>query len=161
MSRDFEVCERMMPTGFQGSASKLSEEDGILIKAFLLMLLMSSAGAGLTAGAQQEKPYKASVDPCDGSGTVVQIRDCENNRVADADQRLNTLYGQILSRLSHTDEQTLRSLEITWIAYRDGQCKAEGLQYAGGTLQPIVTQACMAKETEFRIKDLHAAYDGP
>ena len=161
MSRESEISERMMPTGFQGSTSKLSREDRILIKAFLSMLLMSSAGSGLTAVAQQQKPYKASVDPCDGSGTVVQIRDCENNQVADADQRLNTLYGQIVNRLSNTDEQTLRSLEITWITYRDGQCKAEGIQYAGGTLQPIVTQACIAKETEFRIKDLHAAYDGP
>jgi uncharacterized protein YecT (DUF1311 family) len=41
-----------------------------------------------------------------------------------------------------------------WIAYRDAECIWQGFEAHGGSMEPMLVNACLAEKTTQRIKEL-------
>ena len=50
--------------------------------------------------------------------------------------------------------QSLLKAQRGWIDYRDGHCEAEGAQYTGGSIQPLIINTCKASLTRKRTEEL-------
>jgi uncharacterized protein YecT (DUF1311 family) len=52
------------------------------------------------------------------------------------------------------DEATLREAQRGWIAFRDAQCRLEGYEARGGSMESMLFNLCRAAMTETRTADL-------
>lgn len=50
--------------------------------------------------------------------------------------------------------ESLLKAQRAWIDYRDGQCEAEGAQFAGGSIRPLIVNSCLADKTRQRTEEL-------
>jgi uncharacterized protein YecT (DUF1311 family) len=88
---------------------------------------------------------------------VVRPLDCLEQHDATA-QQLQCLRGQLvaaqvtatglLRQIRLRDAQVgagVAQAQTFWVRYRDAQCLAEGRQFAGGSLQPVTVQLCLAQ----------------
>lgn len=86
-----------------------------------------------------------------------------------ADEALNALWPKVRARMKALDaenrkyfpeqangDENLLKAQRAWIDYRDGHCGAEGAQFAGGSIRPLITYSCMASMTRSRIDELNA-----
>ncbi len=86
-----------------------------------------------------------------------------------ADKALNALWPKVRKHMKSLDaesseyfpeqangDESLLKAQRAWIDYRDGQCEAEGAQFAGGSIRPLVTYSCLASMTRKRIEELNA-----
>jgi len=60
-----------------------------------------------------------------------------------------------------SQKQTLRTIEKTWIQYRDLHCLDARRQYEGGSMAPMVWANCMTTATNHRIEEIKDAYENP
>ena len=83
-----------------------------------------------------------------------------------ADAALNEAWAPAMARMRALDEgqpadlkgaaDALRAAQRAWVGYRDLACTAEGYQYRGGSMEPMVIYACRARLTEARTEELQA-----
>jgi uncharacterized protein YecT (DUF1311 family) len=94
-------------------------------------------------------------DPCANAQTTVEMRDCAGREYKKADDELNRVYRQLMSKLDDEGHKgALRSAQQAWIKYRDANCDFESYLNRGGTIEPVVRYNCMSSMTESRTKDL-------
>ena len=84
-----------------------------------------------------------------------------------ADEALNAAWPKVRAHMKSIDESTreyfpeqaiaeesLLKAQRAWINYRDGHCEAEGGQFAGGSIQPLIIYSCKASMTRRRTEEL-------
>jgi uncharacterized protein YecT (DUF1311 family) len=85
--------------------------------------------------------------------TAQQIQ-CLNGQFSAA-QRMMT---GLLKSVSGNDKRVgagVQKAQTIWEKFRETQCIAEGLQFSGGSLQPVTVQLCLVRLTNERIAGLH------
>lgn len=117
-----------------------------LSASILLLFLMAT-----NASAQNHH----SQNPCENAQTTVEMRDCVGKEYKKADDELNSVYKQLMSKL--TDEghkAALKTAQQAWIKYRDANCEFEAYLNRGGTIYPVVYTGCLSAMTTARTKEL-------
>lgn len=80
-----------------------------------------------------------------------------------ADRELNAIWPEIRQEAQESDESTgnghdyrdaLMASQRAWLAYRDAECTWQGFAAHGGSMEPMLVNACLARLTEERIKAL-------
>lgn len=79
-----------------------------------------------------------------------------------ADAELNRIWPEIKSDAQESDEGTgktehldaLMASQRAWLAYRDAECAWQGFEAHGGSMEPMLVNACLAEMTNKRIKEL-------
>ncbi|HEY6048721.1 MAG TPA: lysozyme inhibitor LprI family protein, partial [Sphingomicrobium sp.] len=55
-----------------------------------------------------------------------------------------------------SEEGILKQGQRAWVQFRDAQCEYEGLGERGGSMEPMIVNACRERLTRERIKQLSA-----
>ena len=84
-----------------------------------------------------------------------------------ADEALNAAWPKVRAHMKSIDgstreyfpeqaiaEESLLKAQRAWINYRDGHCDAEGGQFSGGSMQPLIIYSCRASMTRRRTEEL-------
>ena len=89
---------------------------------------------------------------------------CAGKAYQAADAELNAVWKQVYPSLKRRDEETgfeeptlaeaVLEAQRNWIAYRDSNCRSQGLIYRGGSIVPLIVSSCLESMTEQRIKEL-------
>jgi uncharacterized protein YecT (DUF1311 family) len=95
-----------------------------------------------------------------GGDTTIGMMECLDAEVSYWDARLNTAYAERMAIAKEQDtemrelgsaatsiEESLRSMQRAWIAFRDASCLYEQAQWMGGTGGGPATAACHMHET--------------
>lgn len=95
---------------------------------------------------------------CPEARTQRDLNVCASETYARADTVLNERWQQLVRSLSHQPRrvEVLRTSQRAWIRFRDAQCEFEGLEFDGGSMQPMVELLCKAHLTEQRTNELAA-----
>ena len=107
---------------------------------------------------------------CKDPQTQADMTQCAGLAAEKADKDLNAQYkktraSQVAFDADSTDdmkgaEKALVAAQRAWIAFRDAQCISEGFQAHGGTMEPMLVEACTERLTLARTKELKALEDG-
>ena len=76
------------------------------------------------------------------------------------DDTLNIVWKLLEENLSEADMEALRGEEKAWIASRDAEVQAAGLENEGGSLQPLLEAETAAELTKARVYELAKYADG-
>lgn len=95
---------------------------------------------------------------CRNAGPNSAITQCFLNESNKANDHLNQVYGKTLKALDSDEAQQLKVAQRLWLRFRDANCNAERKLYTGGSAAPTVHAACIAADTEERIRELHTMY---
>lgn len=123
--------------------------------ALLTLLLVASSVQG------NDALYRAQFSTCmDRSGGVTYaMLDCIAEELDTQDARLNGAYQTLRSSLSAERKKALQAAQRLWIQYRDASCAFYN-DPEGGTLQRVMANECMLRETAERAKELQTLSDG-
>lgn len=99
---------------------------------------------------------------CDDPQTQAEINVCAYLRLQEADVELNREWGNLRDRLKTAEDDLGYEgwFDVTldgqrgWLAYRDGQCAAEGYEARGGTMESMLVVYCKARLTRARVREL-------
>ncbi|WP_018688283.1 lysozyme inhibitor LprI family protein [Ahrensia kielensis] len=104
---------------------------------------------------------------CDNAETQFDMNHCSGLEFKEADNALNEAWSTVRAAVKSIDESNkefapdepsaadnLLKAQRAWIDYRDGQCAAEAAQYAGGSIQPLIRNTCLAGMTKKRTGEL-------
>ncbi|MEM7290651.1 MAG: lysozyme inhibitor LprI family protein [Pseudomonadota bacterium] len=99
--------------------------------------------------------------------TQMGMNFCSYQDYQKADRALNLVWPQIKAKMKALDEsnrdwmpeqangeENLLKAQRAWIDYRDGHCTAEGAEYAGGSIRPLIENTCLAALTRHRTEEL-------
>lgn len=99
--------------------------------------------------------------------TQMGMNYCSYQDYQKADRALNVVWPQIKAKMKALDEsnkewmpeqangeENLLKAQRAWIEYRDGHCTAEGAEYAGGSIRPLIESSCLATLTRRRTEEL-------
>jgi uncharacterized protein YecT (DUF1311 family) len=108
----------------------------------------------------------AAAATCADATTQLEMTMCAGNDAARADVNINrqwsVTYG-VMKKRDGSDKTrgggpgyapTLLAAQRAWLQFRDKQCVVEGLEYSGGSMQPMVIASCRARMTDMRTKQL-------
>lgn len=131
---------------------------------FRTILIASLLCLGISGAAAQSDD--TAVD-CDNAETQFAMNQCSSLELGKADKALNKTWSEIRAAVKLIDEnnkeyepdepsaaENLLKAQRAWIEYRDGQCAAEAAQYAGGSIQPLIRNTCLAGMTNARTEEL-------
>ena len=103
---------------------------------------------------------------CANAMSQMEMTACAEQDWNAADEALNAAWAPAMARMRALDEDqpenlkgaadALREAQRAWVGYRDLACTAEGYQYRGGSMEPMVIYACRARLTEARTEELEA-----
>ncbi|WP_081177736.1 lysozyme inhibitor LprI family protein [Rhizobium rhizosphaerae] len=129
------------------------------------LALLCGLVAGL-CGARAQAQDAPQID-CEKAESQMELNYCADQDYAEADQALNEIYRQAMTRLRKADAdlaatpgaeagavEALKAAQRGWIAYRDGQCILAGLPVRGGTMEPMLVLNCQADLTRKRTQEL-------
>ncbi|TWD54224.1 uncharacterized protein YecT (DUF1311 family) [Agrobacterium vitis] len=128
-----------------------------------LACLVVSAGSAYAVG---PKTNTDTVPDCGNAQTQTEMNECASADFDRADRALNAQWKLTRAVMQETDanleddqkgaEKALLNAQRAWIAYRDGQCEAEGFSVRGGTMESMIVADCKARLTDARTKELKA-----
>ena len=113
---------------------------------------VAAAFALLACGAQAAAG--AGPDDCDRNGNQQQMNDCALLDFRAADAVLNIRYGEVMNTLSPQMRVALRTEQRAWLKGRDPACKRAAKANEGGSIWPLVFNACLEKSTRKRTAEL-------
>jgi uncharacterized protein YecT (DUF1311 family) len=86
--------------------------------------------------------------------TQVELNQQSNAEFQKADKQLNETYTALMAKISAAGKTRLREAQITWLRFRDQECAFEAMGTEGGSVHPLIVNACLARLTLARVKDL-------
>ena len=89
----------------------------------------------------------------DKASSTVAMSECIKAETQVQDQRLNRVYKQLIGKLDAGQQKSLRDVQRTWLAYRDGNCQFHG-QASGGTMAVLEGGTCLMDMTRDRAAEL-------
>lgn len=108
---------------------------------------------GLAALLLAAGPARAA-DPCAGS-TQMDLNACAGAAYDRADAAMNQAYTRLMKRIGPKAQDGLKAAQKAWLPFRDASCALEAMGVAGGSMQPQVRSACLARVTAVRTKVLN------
>lgn len=115
----------------------------------------------------QDGPSSAEDRPdfdCEKAETQMEMTACAERDFDAADAVLNKQWKATRKVMADWDkeldvsqrgaEEALLKAQRAWIAYRDGQCEAEGFAARGGTMEPMLLMSCKAELSKVRTEEL-------
>jgi uncharacterized protein YecT (DUF1311 family) len=128
------------------------------------MILLLPAGLALLAA----QPSPAQEWHCDNPQAQMEMNACAAIDFERADAELNAEYRRAIASARVADrefddagdrrpgdEATLREAQRAWVAFRDAQCRLEGYEARGGSMEPMLYEGCRARLTRARIRQLN------
>ncbi|MEO1620536.1 MAG: lysozyme inhibitor LprI family protein [Cyanobacteria bacterium J06632_3] len=91
---------------------------------------------------------------CRNPQTQLEMNQCAAAEYAQADRQLNQTYEMLQASLSDPGKQALTQAELAWIGFRDLDCAFARAQYAGGSIEPLIYNDCLANRTDIRTTEL-------
>ncbi len=97
----------------------------------------------------------AQAEDCTGDGTQLDLNQCAADNFAASDAELNALYKQVRQRLRQSPDSASQLVvaQKAWIAFRDAECDFNGINYEGGSMQPMIIWDCRNRLTRLRADD--------
>ncbi|HMG48007.1 MAG TPA: lysozyme inhibitor LprI family protein [Allosphingosinicella sp.] len=105
---------------------------------------------------------------CDNPQAQMEMNACAAIDFERADAQLNAEYRRAIASARDADrefdgagdrrpgdEATLREAQRAWVAFRDAQCRLEGYEARGGSMEPMLYEGCRARLTRERIRQLN------
>jgi uncharacterized protein YecT (DUF1311 family) len=81
-----------------------------------------------------------------------------------ADAELNRIWPGLKKDAQDADAEAFEGMggyldallasQRAWLAYRDAECALQGFEARGGSMEPMLVNACLAEKTTARIKEL-------
>jgi uncharacterized protein YecT (DUF1311 family) len=100
-------------------------------------------------------PLKAQDDTaCRSPQTQSAMNQCAGLDYRRADVELNRVYRQLVAALRRDRREQLTTAQLAWISFRDEHCDFVSSRYAGGSIQPLIQNDCLAEVTRTRIEQL-------
>lgn len=94
-------------------------------------------------------------DPaCEDAKTTAGMLDCASRRYSNADEELNLVYKQLMSKLAAERRGPLRDAQKAWIEFRDKNAAFVASDVEGGSLYPVIEAAELTEMTKRRILEL-------
>ncbi|MGI9481200.1 MAG: lysozyme inhibitor LprI family protein [Hyphomicrobiales bacterium] len=109
---------------------------------------------------------QAAASGCENAATQIEINLCMKEELERADKALSVALSTATEFLSNLDKQSeaaagaqsrvdvLSLAQKSWASFRDAHCKLAGLEYAGGSIQPLIINECKAKLARQRMEQL-------
>jgi uncharacterized protein YecT (DUF1311 family) len=130
----------------------------------LFVSLAAAALASQPSLAQTPNPID-----CSEAVTTVEMNYCAERDYERADEKLNAIYQEVVAGIRDSDgqppydpkswESELRSTQLSWIAFRDAQCKGlVPMEWGGGTGTTAAVLICMTELTKARTKAFQDRY---
>ena len=106
---------------------------------------------------------------CDNPMAQIEMNACAAIDFEVADAELNAEYRRSIEQARLADredieplpgddrpgnEATLREAQRAWVAFRDAQCRFEGYEARGGSMEPMLYDGCRATLTRARTRQL-------
>lgn len=108
-----------------------------------------------------------------GDETQQGINRCATWRWRQADREMQARFEEVLDELETADREMraegylglsrpliLQEAQKSWLLFREQQCTLEGLEVAGGSMQPMVEAGCFARMARLRTKELRLGLFG-
>ncbi len=92
--------------------------------------------------------------PCDTASTQTQLTTCASTAAHRAEARLAMLVKEVSDSVGPTRATELEQVQTVWRMYRDQHCAWDSEAVAGGSMQPMWTDFCIAAITEARVQEL-------
>lgn len=91
---------------------------------------------------------------CKDPMTQMEMNRCAALDLAKADSHLNATYKKLMPQLDGNQKAEVKAIQLTWIKFKDLNCKFESSSAEGGSMQPLLRDTCLTRLTEARTKDL-------
>lgn len=140
------------------------KKNAILLLAVLILLLAASCGK---AASQQSLSEKIAMEISYAGEREKEVEkkqeeaatQPEMNATAEEmyrlwDDTLNAVWGLLETNLDKADMEVLRKEEREWIASKDAEVQAAGLENGGGSMQPLLEAMRAAELTKARVYEL-------
>jgi uncharacterized protein YecT (DUF1311 family) len=121
---------------------------------------------------QAPTPLQASeADPCYLQQNTLEINTCLSKTYESTDRKLNQAYQKLLRSLSPAAasdtstnyplvRQQLVAAQLSWISYRDQDCRAKLTLFAAGSIRAAEYLGCLVERTEQRTRELRGWIHG-
>lgn len=111
------------------------------------------------------------VPDCENQMDQSTMTQCAGLDFEKADAELNRVWPEVKRGAQESDAgsgkteylDALMASQRAWLAYRDAECIWQGFEAHGGSMEPMLVNACLADMTSKRIKELQGdeAAGGP
>lgn len=130
--------------GTEASYRRINEEN----KVTKALLAAAIVGLLFTGNVQ--------ADECSDAEDQATMNQCAAKDFQDADTELNGLYHQARQRIGDdmNARNLLRDAERSWVAFRDAECAFAASGVEGGSIYPMIYDACLADLTQARVSQL-------
>ena len=91
---------------------------------------------------------------CNYNGSTQELNACAYQEYEAADKELNKQYKSLMTTLSETEKEALRSEQRAWLKSRDPNCKEETKDDEGGSIWVVEFYGCITTATQGRTKQL-------
>ncbi len=89
-----------------------------------------------------------------GFETQLEMNEKAHIKAVQADTELNSIYKQLIEKLTVKEKANMLQAQRAWIRFRDAQCRFEWQTYEGGSIAPLNFSECFARMTRARTKEL-------
>ncbi|CAD5354398.1 MULTISPECIES: lysozyme inhibitor LprI family protein [Enterobacter] len=104
----------------------------------------------LIAGAALLFSTSALADVCASANTQADMNSCTAQQYQAADKKLNQTYQTVMKRADAAQQPLLKKAQQAWIVLRDADCAFAASGSAGGSVQPMIANQCLAEKTTER-----------
>jgi len=124
-------------------------------------MVIAFALVGIASPAACAEDADTTADECAEALTTAQMHVCVNEANRQADSQLAEALTKARQRAGADLQAPLDEAQASWAQYRDVQCAAEGAQYEGGTIQPVVVLSCRLNLSRSRTEYLDGLFQIP
>ena len=105
-------------------------------------------------------PVRAQMPACAGAPTQKELNDCAAREYKKHDAAMNETYQQLVAKIKDAKQKTmLVDAEKACVAYRDKFCAFQSSQTVGGTIHPLIVDACLDEKTTVHMAELKRQLD--
>jgi len=98
---------------------------------------------------------QAQRDPCKDGDTTFEMKQCSAKKYKQADDELNKVYQQLMSKLDDEGHKTaLKNAQVAWLKYRDSNCDFESYLNRGGSIYSVIVTECKTSMTASRTREM-------
>jgi uncharacterized protein YecT (DUF1311 family) len=117
-----------------------------------LVLWMGILSLYLAQPAQSEDSGHGSArsSQCENAQTTATMRQCENIRYKEANDKMMMAYQNLLKKYEKSEKLKLQLAQMAWLKYRDAEADSQAAAAEDGTLAPLIRISVMADLTEAR-----------
>ena len=93
-------------------------------------------------------------NPCKDPQTQKEINACSTWQYEQADEQLNLVFRNLVSKLNGQQQANLRAAQRVWIIFRDAHCRFVADNKRGSSMYPTVLYGCLTSVTDSRTAQL-------